>query len=452
MLASRLSRRSFLKLTAGLGATGALAACVAPPAAEGVPAAATIVIGWARHGDETAMGTEEGLSALFRDKHPNVEVNPIVLPWSDYNTKIPIDIAGGTAPDTFGCHPALLIQTYNAEGLVLLDERIAAAEPGIDYDDVLYHGDASFDGHVVGLPQKSCTHQLRYNKDIFAAAGLDHPGARYWSGGADAWNFNAFVEIGRQLTQDLDGDGETDQYFHAGTGGTNLLALIRAAGGEVFDDMIATCTLDSQAAVEGIAWIAGLVTEHAIQPPPEMQINELGITFDTGRMVMAGGTTCDSVRNLQEERRLPFAWDFVLLPAGPSGFRCWGDTDQIVIASTSANADAAFDWTAYRSSRDVWEEAYDAGTTLAFSDGPTRWSIFESRAFTEPLGELDIEMIKEGYRQTIPNPFVPRSREPYRVLFTIIPTEVNNVMRGTKSAQEAADAICALIESEILTQ
>ncbi len=452
MLASRVSRRSFLKLTAGIGATSALAACVAPPAQVGAPAAAAIVIGWARHGDETAMGTEEGLSALFQDKHPNVEIDPIVLPWSDYNTKIPIDIAGGTAPDTFGCHPALLIQTYNAEGLVLLDERIAAAEPGIDYEDVLYHGDASFNGNVVGLPQKSCTHQLRYNKDIFAAAGLDHPGTLFWRGGADAWNFNSFVEIGRQLTQDLDGDGETDQYFYAGTGGTNLLALVRAAGGEVFDDMIATCTLDSQAAVEGIAWIAGLVTEHAIQPPPEMQVNELGITFDTGRMVMAGGTTCDSVRNLQEGRRLPFAWDFVLLPAGPQGFRCWGDTDQIVISSTSPNADAAFDWTAYRSSREVWEEAYDAGTTLAFSDGPTRWSIFESRAFTEPLGELDIEMIKEGYRQTIPNPFVPRSREPYRVLFTIIPTEVNNVMRGTKSAQEAADAICALIESEILTQ
>lgn len=57
-------------------------------------------------------------------------------------------------------------------------DRIAAAEPGINYEDVLYHGDASF-GHVVGLPQKSCTPQLRYNKELFVEAGLPHPGELY---------------------------------------------------------------------------------------------------------------------------------------------------------------------------------------------------------------------------------------------------------------------------------
>lgn len=453
MNTERLSRRSFLKLTAGVTAAGALAACVAPEAAgTSAPAAAAVVISWARHGAEGDMGTENGLAELFRDKNPDIEIDPIVLPWSDYNTKIPIDIAGGTAPDTFGCHPALLIQTYNAEGLVLLDDRIAAAEPGLNYDDVLYHGDASFDGHIVGLPQKSCTHQLRYNKDLFAEAGLPHPGELYWEGGADAWNFNSFVEIGKQLTLDLDDDGETDQYFYAGSGGTNILALIRAAGGEVFDDMLSACTLTDEGAVAGIEFMGSLVLEHGIQPPPELMVNELGITFDTGRMAMAGGTTCGSVRALREDRRLPFEWDFVVLPAGPAGFRCWGDTDQIVVAESSPNPDEAFAWTAYRSSLEVWEESYDAGLTLAFSDGPTRWSIFDSPAFTEPLGELDIEMIKEGYRNTIPDPFVPRSREPYRVLFTIIPTEINNVLRGTKTPQEAADTMCSLIESEILTQ
>lgn len=449
----QLSRRSFLKLSAGMAAIGTLAACVAQVPEAGAPAvAAPVVISWARHGSEGDMGTENSLAELFLEKNLNIEIDPIVLPWSDYNTKIPIDIAGGTAPDTFGCHPALLIQTYNAGATVILDEQISAAEPGINYEDVVYHGDASFEGHIVGLPQKSCTHQLRYNKDLFAEAGLPTPGELYWEGGTDAWNFNSFVEIGKQLTKDLDGDGEPDQYFYGGSSGTNVLALIRSAGGDVFDEALSSCTLTSKEAVEGIEFIAGLVLEHGIQPAPELQVSELGITFQTGRIATGGATTCGAVRDLREGRRLPFEWDFVLVPAGPSGFRCWGDTDQIVVSSTSANPEEAFAWTLYRSSLEIWEESYDAGIVMAFSDGPTRWSIFESKAFTEPIGELDIEMIKEGYRNTIPNPFVPRSPEPYRVLFTIMMTEVNNALRGTKTAQEAADTACSIIESEVLSQ
>ena len=448
MNTSSVSRRSFLRLAASVAAGGVLAACAVPaaPASEGAEAA--IEIGWARHGNETSLETEAVLAGLFQETNPGIVIDPIALPWSDYNTKIPIDIAGGTPPDTFACHPALMINTYNANGSVNLSDRINAAEPGIDYEDVLYHGDAEFEGHIYGLPQKSCTHQLRYNKELFAEAGLQHPGELFWAGGADSWNFNSFVEIGKQLTKDLDGDGEADQYAYAGSGGTNVLALIRAAGGEVFDEQVTKCIINEPGGVAGIEFMASLVLEHGIQPPPEMMINELGITFETGRMAMAGGTTCDSVQSLHPDKRLPFEWDFAILPAGPAGFRCWGDTDQIVVSTASPNPDAAFDWTVYRSSLEAWEQAYDGGMKLAFTDGPTRWSIFDSKVFTEPIGELDIEMIKEGYRQTIPDPFVPRSKDPYRVLFTIVTTEVDNALRGTKSAQQAADDICALIESE----
>ena len=448
MSIATLSRRQFLRIAAGVAAGGVLAACTVPtaPASEG--SAAAIEIGWARHGNETSQATEDVLSGLFQDANPGIVIDAIAIPWSDYNTKIPIDIAGGTAPDTFACHPALMINTYNANGSVNLSDRIAAAEPGINYPDILYPGDAEFEGHIYGLPQKSCTHQLRYNKELFAEAGLQHPGELYWAGGADSWNFNSFIEIGKQLTKDLDGDGEPDQYAYAGSGGTNVLALIRAAGGEVFDDLVSKCIINEPGGVAGIEYMASLVLEHGIQPPPEMMINELGITFETGRMAMAGGTTCDSVQSLHPDKRLPFEWDFAVLPAGPAGFRCWGDTDQIVVSTASPNPDAAFDWAVFRSSLEAWEQAYDGGMKLAFTDGPTRWSIFDSPVFTEPIGELDIEMIKEGYRNTIPDPFVPRSKDPYRVLFTIVTTEVDNALRGTKSAQQAADDICALIESE----
>ncbi len=448
------SRRDFLRL-AGLGSAAlVVTACVpmqAPEEGAAVPSQEAIELGWARHGSEDDLGTEDALADFFSERYEGAAVKPLVLPWGDYNTKIPVMVAGGTAPDTFGCHPALMTETYDVGGSIIIDDYIKAAEPGLNYDDILYKGDASFDGHIYGLPQKSCTHQLRYNKSLFEEEGLPTPAELYWEKKEEGWNWNAFIEMGKSLTKDLDGDGETDQFFYGGVGGTAITTFIRLFGGEIFDESVSTCTLNEDAAIESFQFMADIVLEHHIQPAPEMQANQLGINFPTGRIAVAGATTCDSVRDLREERRLPFAWDFVVLPAGPAGFRTWGDTDQIVISTDSPNPDMAFNWAAYRSSKEAWEESYEQGITLAFSDGPTRMSIFESKAYTEPLGELDLDMIRAGYTYTIPNPYVPRSPQPYRVLFTIIPTEIENIQRGTKTPTEAAADMCALIE-EVLAE
>ena len=316
---------------------------------------------------------------------------------------------GWYSPGHLRLHPALLTDTYNAKGLIVIGDYIDANAAAVNYKDVLYPGDATYDGKIVGLPQKSCTHQLLYNKKLFADAGMKSPGELYWEKGADGWNWNAFAEMGQALTKDLDGDGKTDQYFFAGQGSTSIVTFIRGNGGELFNADYTACTLTQPAAVDAIQWMGDLVLKLKIQPPPEMQANELGINFDTGKMVTATGTTCDSVRSLRKGFELPFGWDFVVLPAGSAGFRCWGDTDQIVISSSSKNPNQAFDWMLYRSSKDAWEESYAAGIVLAYSDGPTRWSIFDSKAFTEPLAAIDVKMIAEGYKFTIPNPYTPRS-------------------------------------------
>jgi len=458
MLSTQITRRSMLKWMVTGAAGAALSACAmptaAPTAGEGVtqppPARAVIEIGWARHGAELDLGTEQALADLFAERNPGIKVKPLVLPWEDYNTKIPVMLAGGTAPDTYGAHPALLMESYTAKAIRSIDEYIKA-DANINYEDVLYPGDANFDGMIMGLPQKSCTHQLRYNKDLFEEAGMPTPGELYWKDKEKGWNWNSFVEMGAKLTKDLDSDGQPDQYFYGGQGGTNILALIRTAGGDIFDAEITKCVLTEPAAKEALQFMADLVLKYKVQPPPELRADELGLNFNTGKVAIASTTTCDSPRDLRPGYELPFKWDYVILPAGPAGFRTWGDTDQIVLTVNSKNPDAAYKWMAYRSSKEAWEESYAKGVILAYSDGPTRWSIFESKAFTEPLAGMDIEMIKEGYRHTIPNPFVPRSPQSYRIIFTIMVTEVDNILRGAKTVDQGAADMCAQI-NEILKE
>ena len=445
---TNLSRRALLKWMGVGAASAALAACVAPqaPAGGAAPGQEAVEIAWARHGAETDLTTENALAEMFNEQTPGVVVKPLVLPWDDYNAKIPVMVAGGTAPDTFGAHPALLKATYDAEGLIPIDSYIEANADAVDYDDVLYPGDANFDGQVVGLPQKSCTHQVRFNKQLFAEVGLTTPGEIFWEQGAEGWNVNTFVEMGKELTKDLDGDGVPDQYFYGGQSGTSILSIIRSFGGDVVSEDFTKCVLTESAAVDAIQWMADLVLVHQIQPPPEMQASQLGINFETGKIAVAGANTCDQTRDLREGYELPFEWDYVVLPDGGAGFRCWGDTDQIVITPTSTSPDDAFAWMLYRGSKEAWEQAYEGGIILAYSDGPTRRSIFETKAYQEPLGKVDIKMIETGYGYTIPNPYVPRTPDPYRILFTIVPTEVDNVLRGVKTAEQAAADMCVLIE------
>jgi ABC-type glycerol-3-phosphate transport system substrate-binding protein len=184
--------------------------------------------------------------------------------------------------------------------------------------------------------------------------------------------------------------------------------------------------------------MADLVQTDKIQPGPQMQAVKLGIDFPSGKLATGLGTTCDSVRDLRKGSELPFGWEFVVLPAGKSGFRIWGDTDQMVIANSSKNPDVDFRWMQLRSSKEAWEQLYAQGIQLAFSDGPTRLSIFESKAFTEPLAAVDVKMISEGYKYAIPTPFAPRAKQIDKILGTVMSMEIDNMLRGTKSVDQAA--------------
>jgi len=122
----KLTRRDFLRMSALTAAGVALAGCAPEVVKETVevevtrevdvpveqtviveatavpPAAEPITIDWARHGSEGDLTTENALAEFFAERSPGVTVEPLVLPWNDYNDKIPIMVAGGTAPDHGG--------------------------------------------------------------------------------------------------------------------------------------------------------------------------------------------------------------------------------------------------------------------------------------------------------------------------------------------------------------
>jgi multiple sugar transport system substrate-binding protein len=405
----------------------------------GLTSAATVIT-YIRHGSAQDLAIEEQAAKLFMEKNPDIIVKPQVLPWDDYNTKVPIMVAGGTAPDVISAHPALLMQIWDAQALIPLDSYMDA-DGDLDWDDVLFQGDAIYDGRRVGLPMKSCAHAMRFNEDFFREAGLETPAEMYWRGKETEWNWENFLKMGLKLTRDIDGDGNIDQYFYSGfNDNCNLLSTIRSFGGDVFDPETNKSLFDSPEVREALQMMADMALKHKIQPPPELtrQATVMGITFKTGVIAVENFTTCD----LQDlDRDLPFDyWDLIPLPAGPKGFRVWGDTDQMVISSSCKNPEAAYRWIKYRSSKEVWDELYARGVRMAITTNPPRLSIIQSSAFAEAIQPLDPSMMVDLLSEyVIPDPYVPRSPHSDRILFTVVPTEIDNILRGKSIEQAITD-------------
>lgn len=61
-----------------------------------------------------------------------------------------------------------------------------------------------YEGGVYGLPWIAQPVVVYFNRGLFDAAGVDYP--------TTGWTWNDFMEKARALTQDTDGDGQTDQW------------------------------------------------------------------------------------------------------------------------------------------------------------------------------------------------------------------------------------------------
>jgi multiple sugar transport system substrate-binding protein len=158
-----------------------LGACATPkPAATPVPATATppakgvVTLSYALWSAEQ-LPAHEKIIAAFQAKHPNIRVEPQVIPWPDYWSKLQTAIAGGQAYDVFWMNgPNFAV--YAAKG-ALVDLQPLVERDGVDLSVYppslvqLYR----YNGHIYGLPKDFDTIALFYNKDLFDAAGVAYP-------------------------------------------------------------------------------------------------------------------------------------------------------------------------------------------------------------------------------------------------------------------------------------
>jgi multiple sugar transport system substrate-binding protein len=238
-----------------------------------------VTLTWGMWGSPAEIATHQAVADAFMEEYPDIKIEIISEPWSDYFTKMQTLWASGDAnqiPDVLFLTPII---PYAAQGVLEnLDPYIEKA--GYDLEDywpgLLEY--ASYEGSVYGFPRDMSAEVLYYNKDIFDEAGVDYP--------TDEWTWDDLRAAAEALTV-RDGDQIT-RYGLAMEGGKWPLFFMQN-NGAFFDDVRnpSTCTLDQPEVIEAVEFFAGMMNDGiAIRDANLSQAGGDAAVFASGQAAM----------------------------------------------------------------------------------------------------------------------------------------------------------------------
>ena len=283
-LTGRIGRRGLVK--AGLAA-GTMAALPRTGLAQATPAAspvtheytggpASITYGFWDTAQEAAV-TEQ--LAAFSELYPDITVEPQIVPWADYWTKLQTGVAGGEIFDVFWINSASLPVYASKDTLLPIDPLIqsGAINPAnFPTPLVEMYG---WDGAQYGIPRDFDTIALFYNKDLFDAAGVAYPD--------DTWDWDTFRSTAEQLTDDSKG------IWGAGMQTSwqeNYYNFIFQNEGKLLNDDRTKSLVGEPAACEAFEYLTGFFTDNLTPSIAIQQSNPVADSlFPAGQVAMMTG-------------------------------------------------------------------------------------------------------------------------------------------------------------------
>jgi len=302
----RLSRRDFLRASAGLTGVVFLAACAPEAAPSAAPAGGEQAAPGAERVEVTFMGwgaTEEDEGVKAAVKQFEAEQDKVKVTWlhtpENYGEKLLTDIAAGTPPDT-AFIGSDMYRTLIGGGLLLDITDMLKGDPLLGAADYFIEpqeeGRCTQDGKWYGIGSCWVAPHIYYNADVFAEAGVEPPS----NDPELAWTWPQFLEAATALTVDAAGKHPNESGFDAEniqrwgvqwpTWSTILHAAIVGNGGDWIDPATGLLILDTPAATEAMQNVADLVLKNKVSPAGTA-MEALGMTntqmIDSGRLAMA---------------------------------------------------------------------------------------------------------------------------------------------------------------------
>lgn len=375
----KLAHVCLLLVLVGLSACGGAPATSVAPGASGVSATAGAstpsTITFQFFGDAEELAVYQKVAQRYMETHPGRTVTLNNVPsQGDHMTKLAAGFSAGNPPDVFLVNYRRYGQFVKNGVLDPLGPRLA--QTGLREDQFYPIALDAFraNGQLQCIPQNISSPVVYYNKDLFAARGVEIPKA--------GWTWNDMVLTAQQMTADTNADGVLDFY---GLGVEpeliRLAPFIWQNAGELVDDPDQPTKLmfDNERTREAIDFFLSLRTVYSVVPTEaESRAEDNETAFRNGKLAMV----INSRRAVPNFRTITgFEWDVVPLPQrdAQSQPATVLHSDAFCMSVASKNKDAAWDWIQFASGPEGQRMAAELGRTV-----PSLKEVAESPAFLEP--------------------------------------------------------------------
>ena len=229
----------------------------------------------------------EGFMERFNEDYPDATVNYSEVPWSDFQTRLNVAFASGTAPDIVHYPIASISQRASLGQFMPVTDYYDAWEGKDDYLDNLYEL-GEYKDELYGLVTFTDPRVLFWRKDYFEEAGLDPEDPPS--------NWEELEEFALQLTI-REGGVTTRGGFELPEGNTNQIVQVFALqnGGQFVNEDTGEILFDSPAVVEAAEFLARLEDQNVNIPFD--QLGGSDAPFEQGRVAMAY-TSPNAIRTL----------------------------------------------------------------------------------------------------------------------------------------------------------
>lgn len=258
------------------------------------PAPSTTKLRFTYWGSEMERAAIEEMVSAFETANPDVNVEPIQIPYEGYLAQVTAMMQNGEGPDV-GYLPGLQAPLWAQEGKLLDLTDLIENDPLLSTT-LLASRYYYAPGKVAGVNTAVEATLLFYNKTLFDEAGLSYPP----SDPAQAWTWDEFVAAAQKLTSDLSGKHPGEKGFDPGQirtygaafdktyEGWTFYPFIFSNGGQMVNEDGTRLLLDSPEATEAMQKLADLMWVQHVAPTPTQDQNLPGYVtmLQTGNLAM----------------------------------------------------------------------------------------------------------------------------------------------------------------------
>lgn len=261
------------------------------------------------------IDAQKALLQKYMAANPNVEIELYTHGWVGYHPQLLAMAAGEVTPDVMVIQRTYL-PGFVEQGIVQpIDPWLAKESPEFRRDIVeLVSG--TYKNKVYGIPIWGGPSLVEYNADMFEEAGIPQP---IDLAKRNAWTWDVFVEFGRKITRDLNGDGVIDRYMlpQLSTSEQDWYVKFRTFGADVVTADGRPFT-NMDAIQKALDFWSGLSLKQHIAPPGSRGTVDVD-SFLKGRQTAVAYTWVSGIPNHFQMVNRTFRFEVTTPPAGPNG-------------------------------------------------------------------------------------------------------------------------------------